>query len=271
MARTKVKKAAEAVNEPEAVPSIFDHFNLETPGGLKSNKETPASGPSQAELLARLDAMQAKLDAVSQAPLPQAPAYYQAPQAAATHQVDLANFKVSHEGLPDPIKDQAAYDRMLAERMNAALDARTHALRQEMQQTQSTAAQSSQLWENFQGAHPEWSEYPDLVGSVAQTVAQRAEAAGVDVKKYMYGQSQRFFADVTKELNAKYGALVAKAEGEEEPEGKSGAKVEDDMDDGRSLHTLGGLESGNRPAGKPSKGSDMIEDIVALQRASGFF
>lgn len=264
MAKAKAKKAAQAVDEPEAPTSIFDHFNITDP---KPARAVADPGPTQADLLARLDAMQAKLDAATTAPLPQAPAYYQAAPTINTN-VDLATFKVSHDGLPDPIKDQAGYDRMLTERMNAALDARTLALRQEMQQQGSAAQQSTQLWEGFQAAHPEWAEYPDLVGSVAQTVAQRAESSGVDVKRYMYGNPGRFFDDVTAELKAKYGALVAE-ETEEKPEKPIDGEPEDD---GRSLHTLGGLESGGRSSAAPKKGgSDMIQDIIALQRSSGFF
>jgi hypothetical protein len=56
------------------------------------------------------------------------------------------------------------------------------------------------------------------------------------------------------------------------PEPKRRTRSDDNEDEGRTAGIFGGNESGGAPArGKSEAKSDMITDLVQMQRRSGFF
>jgi hypothetical protein len=186
---------------------------------------------------------------------------------------------VSIDGLPDPNLDPNAYTSELAKRINGVIEARTHSVRTEVQSEMAQNQSVQQLWSRFSAQYPEWAAHEQLVGVVANDVATKAQAKGLDLKRYMFGNSDLYLADVAKELSTKYGALVPKEEdgsegeddgvqsGERGPIPAHGA----DLDSGRT-EIFGGQESGGKPArqgDEPPVKSGLMADLTAIQRKMG--
>jgi hypothetical protein len=263
--------------------SIFDHFAQYNPGMVpetatrKTEKSDTDVSRDILDRLARLEGENAALrDTVSR------PQYAAPRQEGPTGTVDLAKMKVDLSGLPDPVDKPAEHAAELQARMNAALDARTHALRSEFQGQTSQSQAAERLWSNFADAYPEHAKHRDRVEFIATKVAEEANARGIDLNSYLHG-STKFIDDVAKRMNDTFGGYDDDDDddGDDTPTGqRHGAPMrqgldrdDDDDDDGRTAGIAGGIESGGAPSAgrqKPKSG-DMIADIQDIQRRSGFF
>lgn len=252
----KKKRAA----TPAIAENIFDHF--EGRGGSFGSSQEPApKGDGEAALLERIAKLETSLDdanrramTVTHVPVQQ------------THQVDPAKLTLDLKDLPDVVDKPADFQAELARRVNAVIEGRVHAVRQEVADSSEQGAAADRLWNGFAAAHPEWADYPQLVGVVAKQVVEDATSKGIDPQKYVLGNPETYFSDVNKALRKQYGALAkGKEEGEEEAEGTP----EGDEDTGRTGGIFGGADAGSRPAPKGPPPGDMIKDLQMVQQRMG--
>lgn len=276
MARKTTKQAAVVTAEPE-IPPFWDFIEGRTGAQGASTAKTPANQPDMAALLARIDGLEANLGEKDAqiARLSQVPA---SQTANSGYQVNPADLQVSHEGLPDRDADPAGYDRMLTTRINAAMQARDYALRQEYQTRQTQQSATERVWNTFNEKYPEWAGHKKLIGATAQELVADALARGMDAERYMFGTSDVFCDDIVKSLQKDgYGALVEDHGEEEEPATPAARRtmrpggVSEEEDAGRTGGIMGGTESGGAPTPGKNKGGDFIDDLKAVQSRLGIY
>ncbi len=139
------------------------------------------------------------------------------------------------------------------------------------------------LWEDFGDLYPDYDQ--ERVEFAAGKVAEKAKRKGIDVEKYMFVTSERFIKDTAKEYERLFGVPEEDDDDTSIPKRTRKAKPardgqtrnrrvrdDNDDDDGRSASIFGGQESGGRPGRRePNDELNMIDDIQALQRKTGFF
>lgn len=155
--------------------------------------------------------------------------------------------------LPDPMLDAEGYGRGLEERIVGRLDAQRAAERAQQEEARRLEQQSNQLWETFSTRYPEYKEFPDRVEFVASRVSEAAAKRGVDLRRYMLQTPDQYLADVATEYQKVFGEKK-------------------DPEPNRTGGVFGGLETGGRPSpsANPPEAGDMIADIHAMQRRTGF-
>jgi hypothetical protein len=264
------KKAAQRA-APQVAESIFDHFEQHgrsLGGEPNPQPQDAAQGPDTAELLRRLDALEQQNTELRRTALLSAE-----PPLREAAIVDPAKAVLDLKGLPDPVDKPTEYNTELATRINAVVDQRVHAVQQGQQSAVEQAAAADRLWQGFVTKHPEWADYPDLVGTVAKNVVDDATKRGIDPQKYLFVTSDLYFDDVAKVLDEKYGALVEDAD---EPAGQEPAQraqtTGQEPGPDRTAGIWGGPESGNRPSSgaAPQAGpGDMFKDLTDVQKRMG--
>jgi hypothetical protein len=247
---------------------IFSHFGLGPDG-----RPAPAqgNGPTQAELAARLAALEAENNSLKQS---QQTLLHQKPTPAQQWQpVALPEF--SMDGLPDQFSDPEGYNKAFAARLSdhqrKTLEIDRANARAEQEQRAAQSGKVDQLWQGFERSHPDLAKQRDLVEFAAGKVAAEAAAKGIDVERYLFATPDAFYNDVAgyvTKLNPSLGK-AADPEPEEDQGIFSGGPG---IPEGRT----GGIAGGEEGNFKPSSGGgdapgDMIEDLKKLQRASGFF
>jgi len=267
----KAKKPEAATEEPG---DIFTHLGVEGPEKEKDVKT--ADGPTTAELLAKVEALTTQMSVLERTNT----ALMASPVRAADAAPAPKPVAVDLSGLPDPAEDPKKYNEALNDRLGKAINESIAAVSAAASARQSAASAESGrlevLWSDFQGKYPQYADHEDMVGYAAERVVKKAQARGIDPTRYMF--TDQFQADVAKEVDKTFGKVLA-LEADEADEGgdKPKPKAKPDADEeedglGRTDGLFGGQESGGTPAGtgKPKAG-DMIVDLQALQRKSGFF
>lgn len=265
MARPK-KKAPAQDNIPE---SIFDALNQNSPGGAGEGKPSPqASEPTVAELMEQLKGLQTRIDSTERANLAlstASPTVVQEPKEPT----------FSLDGLPDPIDDAKGYAAELASRQAKYQGELQNFYTQKQNNTAAQTDNAGALWDDFKEQFGDYAE--DMEGVEFATLKARnaAQRRGLDLNKYMYQNSDRFFRDVIKHYDARFGKP-----GEEEddvdvapaPRRKAKRMSDQDEDDGRTSGVFGGLDAsgGNRVPKAPPVG-DMIKDLQDVQRKTGYY
>lgn len=244
----------------------------------EAREKAPSNEPSLADVLARLGEVNARLDAQDrerdtsdfrQAPGPDVKAI-----AAQAPTLDL-------NGLPDPVTDSQGYAKAIAERtLKYQGDMNAYAQKQAQAQRQG-GGDLDALWEDFQDAYPEYVEGgSDRLKFATQQVAERLRKRGVDVNKFMFGRSDRFFQMMTEEYDATFGEPQEELYDDEQqelapPRQQRRAAPRDDLDDGDDGRSEGILGGGDIPGGRrngparPQGG--LIEDLQAIQRKTGYY
>jgi hypothetical protein len=268
MAKATTKRRS--APQQTADDDIFAHFEAHgrsIPYTPTEPQADPKKDTGQEALLAQIAALQTQVSDLTQRSMMQQPA---ARQEQTPSYVDPRTIKVSHEGLPDPLDNKDAYNQELTLRINAALEARDHALRQDVAGQSTTQATGERLWNDFIGKYGDWEQHEDLVGLMVEKVLNDAKARGIDTQRYMLQNTQLFFQDVDKALRDRFGKLVESDEDEGETEAALRPDGSDDA--GRTGGMFGGLETGGRPTStKQTQGPDMIADLHAIQRKMGLF
>lgn len=268
MPKVSTKRRSQPTPAP-ADDDIFGHFAAHgrplgpDPGPAK------APDPQVAALLAKISGMEEQITSLqdgSRRQMMAAPAPQQQQQ-----RTDPSKLKLDLSGIPDPLENREKFEAELALRINALVDAREYGVRQELTQRTDQATASEQLWTGFTAKYEDWAEYPELVESVAVKLTQKAIKEGIDPHKYMFQNTQVFYADVAKELGDRYGSLVA--EKDPDPAGPSRvSRAEQSEDTGRTGGIFSGQESGGKPtATRETQQPDMIADLHAIQRKTGFW
>jgi len=264
-------KKKRAAPQPAIAESIFDHFEGRGFGSEPTGQDKPEKVDS-ASLMERIAKLETERDELRRAQYMAPAAAPQAPQ----HHIDPAKLTLDLKDLPDAVDKPADFQAELARRINAVVETRVHAVKQEVSEGQDQAAAADRLWSGFSTAHPEWADYPQLVGVVAKQVVEDATSRGIDPQKYVLGNPELYFEDVNKALRAKYGAL-AKGEEDVDEEGEAPGLTpsqreapDADEDAGRTGGIFGGAESGGRPSqGGTARPGDMMKDLMAVQARMG--
>jgi len=243
--------------------SIFDHFAAVG----RPLPNTPPKTVDTSELLAKIDALEKRLGNTQAEP--QYPMLATgSPQQQQTRHATPADVKVDLKDMPDPATDLEAYNRELAQRVNAAVQAQTQAVGQQLSQQFEQRTATDRLWNGFREKHPEWAKFEPLVETVAKRVVSDADARGVDLQKYMFSNPDLFYQDLSKALDAGYGKLLAEGGDEDEDTDEGG-------DDNNRTMDLGGQPSANRArkaGGDPAKGApSMLDDLGKVQRSMGIY
>jgi hypothetical protein len=263
--------------EPEEPVGILEHFGEEDaspPARRGRPRGASADSVALAGQVKDLSDKLARMETERFALLAQSPQQVTVQQVPAQPALDTSD-------LPDPVTAPAEFQKELSARVNklvAATVASTAAQQTGAQQTQNRV---DALWEDFSKAHPDLAENQDLVEFAATKVAQRAQARGIDVNKYMFTTRDAFFGDVVKEIDtlrpaAVQGTRVAPADQAASDEGTRDAPAArtaaaDEPAFDRTGGIFGGQEAGGRPAVRDAKATDMLEDLKELQRSSGYF
>lgn len=226
------------------------HLNPEPQGG-----DTPQpQGPTVEGLMERIEALSRQVEqqqlanlALTQAPPQQTP---QAPPA------------LSFEGLPDPLHDAEGYARALTQRIFQHSEATRTYEQQVSQQRQQGNDRYALLFEDFSIQHPDLADDEELLRIATETAVNKVRRRGIDVDRYMFGNTQRFFSDVVKEHERLFGKRDTADAGHE---GNDGGH--------RTGGIFGGQESGGRPGANRSqeKPGDMIKELQEVQRKMGMF
>ena len=181
------------------------------------------------------------------------------------------------ENLPDPVSDPKEYGKVLGERTaiyNRELN--EHYTATQQQQTQGVS--SAQLWEDFAEEYDAYAQDQEGVEFATNKVIATAKRRGLDISKYMFANSDRFFRDVVKAYDARFG----KPEGDDNETMETRdihqrrpakrQEQEDDRDEGRTQGIFGGQESGSQGrAPRPPQPGDMLKDLQDMQRKSGYY
>ena len=273
-------------NEEPARDDIFTHFETSAPEyrGREAAEDTGGSKePTVAELMAQIARLQGQVEVLTDRPEP-APVAAPAQTQQRPRAQDIA---FSTDGLPDPLHDRAAYDQALAERIQTFVRANNEVVRSEVEGRVQQTTSAERMRREFFGAHPEWAEHDKIVGMVAAEVAEEWSPQAATM---IQAKPKRYYKEVAKRLTAQYGALVADRDDEDddddtpyraeprrtERERPRGVRNhgDDGDDDGRTAGMFSGMEGGGRPTeGRRAKaeGGDMIAELHAEQRKSGFF
>jgi hypothetical protein len=189
---------------------------------------------------------------------------------------------VSFEGLPDPVDDPAGYSRELNARIDTMIQERLNYDAASRQHANQSAQTKDALWDDFKEEFPEYAEDEDRVGFVTQKVLKRAQARGLDIERYMTGNSQRFYGDIVKEYNTVFGAPQPDDEAEDDYEDTRPAprrRARDESEPrGRTDGIFGGIDPGagrgrgrGREAPDDNQPGDMIKELQEMQRKTGYW
>lgn len=279
------KRKSTASQTEDLGDDIFAHFAAHNPGMDTGQSRTPApksNDDASAELLERIARLEGQNTALMEL-ANRAPAYVAPHSGGSPTQVDPAKLKIDLTGLPDAVDKPAEFAQELQTRMNAALEARTLALRTEFEGRSNQSSAADKLWANFAEAYPDHAAHRDRVEFIATKVAEEANARGLDLQRYMYGGKQ-FIDDVAKRMDETFGPIGGSGDDDGDDDDtpargmqRHGAPMQrsrdDDDDDGRTAGIHGGMESGGAPSGRGAapKAGDMVKDLQDIQKRSGFF
>ena len=233
-----------------------------TPLKDKADEQEAQGAPDVSELMERIGRMEASYETLQR----QNEQLLSATMAPTQPDPTPEPGNLSFDGLPDPIEDTAAWQQGLNDRINALVESKlSHA-----QTAQQTATANEQryvdLWNDFQSEHSEWADRYDLIEFAAGKLADRARRRGIDVERYMFATSNQFFSDVIAEAERIGGPV--EAESTETEETKEPAD--------RSEGIFGGADHGqqlfpNQDPNEDDDPGDLVEDILDMQRQSGYF
>lgn len=260
------RRVAPQQKQEEVTESILDVLARNAPDYKEPTAATDSKKqPDVAELLARLDTIQQRLDESERANIALTTA---APRATVTAQPPQFNV----EGLPDPVTHPQEYAAELAKRQHEYGQAYTK-YQADVAAASAPQGDANALWEDFTDRYGAYAEDQEGVEFAVSKALKKAQARGMDIDKYRFQNSDRFFRDVVAIYDERFG----KPEGLE-PEPKQQQRkttrqpIEDeDGDDGRASSIFGGSDASGIRAPAPPKPGDMLKDIQDIQRKTGYF
>lgn len=259
--------------EEEIPESIFD---TEAFGGKRQPEKKE---PTVKELMERLGQLEARnqeyereRDYESTRPI-----VVQAPQP----QPEIKEPTLDLKGLPDPVAQPEAYAEVIAQRtIKYQNDMQDYRTRKSGAAKPQAGGDFDALWEDFVEKNPAYAENDARTRFAVGEVAKKLAKKGVDMNRYLFTRSERFFKDVTDEYDKVFGKPVTEddLDLEDRPDQSKGrrsqrASSDDDGDDGRAATILGGGDnpSGTREGPPTPKPGDFIKDLTDMQRKSGYF
>lgn len=251
------------------MPKDFDEMSISDFFAREDAAEKANQGKDRvSELEAQLAALNAQIKTLTSAgPAPELDEfdYPEAPELV----------ELSFEGLPDMYSEPDKYQQAIARRIqeNSLVNQKIQRdYEREIARIDSVKAnQGAAIWNEFTELHPELKDYADQVSFVAEKIAYDKQAQGIDSRAYIFRNKAQFFDEVVEGLN-KFMPGLAKG-----GEAADGTTVEAG-DTSRTDGVFGGAFSPfpvGEPGAGPGKGEqgkgDMVKDMQAIQRKSGFF
>lgn len=193
--------------------------------------------------------------------------------------------------LPDPAIDPAGYSEANLRRLRVQNE-NDRRLREADDRKKKTVEEKAEaLQEAFAAKYPELALDQEKLDFVSVKVAQDAQKRGVDVQRYMFLTTDKFLDDVAKRYVKVFGEpepledddydieedrsnnLRREASASRRRNSRRRSRQEDDDVVSRTSGIFGGNESGGRPGRSrdDDRGPDMIDDLHAIQRKTGFF
>lgn len=275
----KISRTPRQKTEDERVDemTIFDHFD-KTPDQEKQAAKT-ATAPTSEELLAKLNAMQERLDVQEREAARASSMRQPEPQ----RQVDFGEApKLDLTNLPDPVTHATEYAQAILQRgRDYDKQSRDFETRKTQASTPQSLGDPDALYTDFTDQFPEYAEQDGKMRFITGEVSARLAKRGVDVQRYMYTRPEAFFSDLIKEYDKTFGSPLENEDGEahvrvEEvrPQRQRRAKTEDadEGDEGRtqivSQTERGPARQAQARDGKPD---GMIGELQAIQLKSGYF
>jgi hypothetical protein len=253
--------------------SIFDALNLDQDTGKQKEPPKEAKGPSIDDLMKQIADMNKRQEELERANMALSTA---APIVSPTQ---VAEPKLNLENLPDPIVDRVGYGQELAKRTLAYQQDMAKYAQSQMQPA--PGGNFQQLWEDFTTDFAPYAEDEEGIEFAVTKVKRQAERRGLDVNKYMFQNRDRFFQDVVKVYDERFGK-PGQEDGDEDnsrdTQRRQRGAQRRDMDDAngdvpdRTQGIFGGIDAsgGNRAPRAPQAG-DLIKDLQDIQRKTGYF
>lgn len=268
---TRRRKQAPKEEIPE---SIFDALNAHKLGDdgeddTRKPKGNGANEPSVADLMKQIEGLNKRIESQDRSNLALT-------AAAPTIDVNLpAEPKINLEGLPDPLDNPKGYGEELARRTSQYN--RDSQVYEAAKNTKSGPKYDGDaLWEDFASEYGDYATDKEGVEFAVGLAVKQAQRRGLSVEKYMYQNSDRFFRDVTKVYDKRFGKPEQGDDGLDDTptprRRQREASQDDDGDEGRTGGIFGGVDggAGSRGPQKPQPG-DMIKDLQDIQRKSGYY
>lgn len=216
-----------------------------------------AAEPTLAELYEKIGAMNAELASLKERenlmlqPVPAAPAALTPPK------------PLSFDGLPDPVTDKEGYARALADRIAGHQKETLDYENRVRSDATSHEDRVQEVFEDIATRHPELADDNEKLDFIMTRVVKRAMKRGIDKDRYVFGQRDRFIADVKSEYEKTFGPL-----GDEEDE--PAPRTRRARDSGRGEVILGGADprpKGGREQTQPT--SDFMRELTAARQKLG--
>lgn len=272
MAPTKIstRRLRAPRQEQEEIPnSIFDALNLNPPGGVQRQEEPERKvpkGPTVEELQKQLADLTSRMEHADRANMALTTAQ-------PVLKVEPKEPQFSLENMPDIVADDGkSYAAELAKRT-----AQYTKDLQDFHQAKQTASapapgqNPSELWNEFSQSYADYAADQEGIEFATQKVVAQAQRKGLDVNRYMFQNSDRFFRDVVKVYDERFGKPEAEEEVEPTPRRRA-KRQEEPEDEGRTGGIFGGIDhsSGKGTPSAPPPG-DMVKDLQDIQRKMGYY
>lgn len=226
----------------------------------------PAKGPAEpsvADLLKQIADIGKQLDEVRQtnmALMAQPPAYANAMQ----REEPVSEGPATIPPMPDPVTDPDGYRQWLGSTIATSVGTAINAYAQQQYQAQTAEQQADALWDRFSSQHADVAKHPELVQVAVSQLRSDLVAKGVDVKRYMQVQGDKFLADVAARVKTDYAPMFqGTIEG-----GPAGSQPVS-----RTAGVFGGAEGGGGvpAAGGAAAPGSMASELQAMQKKDGYF
>lgn len=258
----------------EEIPeSIFDALNRVDPNGNPVTKEKVANtGPTIEDLQRQLSAMNERVEAAERIQtVITAPAHI--PEVPKEPTFNLDN-------LPDPVSDPKAYTKQMAARQ-AAYSRQLNDYYQEQNNVKAkTQGTYQQLWTDFASQYGEYADDQEGVEFATNKVRNTLIKRGVDVDKYMFSNPEKFFKEITKTYDARFGqpgeddepVREEPVQRRRQPAQRQAVDRDGDELPIRTGGIFGGIDggSGGRAPAQPQAG-DMLKDLRDIQIKTGYY
>lgn len=172
--------------------------------------------------------------------------------------------KVDFSKLPDPIEDREGFTKGVMGAVEAMVSQNAAAMSQSLTKQQRT----EQIWNELKARNSDLAEVPELLEAATREVLQGVRDKGIDIDKFMFGNTERMLTQISEKANARLTKLREKL----------GVKSEDEEgdDEGEPSRDIGLSDSSRgRPVDRSEQGGgklgSLIGDLKNLQRTSGFF
>lgn len=122
----------------------------------------------------------------------------QLPQAPVRPIMDMA-------AAPDPIQKPGEYAKWLSEQTQAQIQYEKDAWQWQNSVAATANNRANSLWDDFRTSNKAYASDEERVEIAASRVLAKQKAAGINIDKYMYEDSERFMKDVTGEFDKLFG------------------------------------------------------------------